>query len=97
MKVRRALSVWRRLPAPPPPPPNPPPGPKNPKLPPSEVDCPNKGEVKLPTGVPRFTWFKMFWKLTDSVRLYFAAAAGPPGTVGASHTARHRRAASRAA
>ena len=51
----------RRLYAPPPP--NPP------KPPDVDVDCPNKLDPMFPIGLPKFTWFNTFWKLTENVRL----------------------------
>src|SRR5262245_13759260 len=66
----------RRFPAPvlPPPPPKPP------KLPASPSDCPKFGDSKLPTGVPRFTRLKRFWKLIETFRLnLFSLGALPDG------------------
>src|SRR5262245_29204378 len=76
----------RRLPAPvlPPPPPKPP------NAPPKPSDSPKLGDDKLPTGVPRFTWFKRFWKLIETFRLYLfslGAAAPPPCGPGPAPTA----------
>src|SRR5215216_2977671 len=68
----------RRLPAPVLPPPGPP---KPPNAPPNPSDSPKFGDDKFPTGVPRFTRLRMFWKLIDTFRLYLfslGAAAPPP-------------------
>src|SRR5262245_10116122 len=65
----------RRLPAPvlpPPPPPNPP------NAPPSPNDSPKLGEARLPTGVERFTRLKRFWKLMETLRVYFFSLGAPP-------------------
>src|SRR5690242_7045720 len=63
----------RRLPAP-----VLPGAPKPPNAPPRLTDSPKLGDDKLPTGVPRFTWLKRFWKLIEAVRLYFFSLAAPP-------------------
>src|SRR5690242_6740866 len=64
----------RRLPAPvlPPPPPNPP------NAGPTLNDSPKLGDARLPTGGPRFTWFRRFWKLIETLRVYLFSLAGPP-------------------
>ena len=35
----------------------------------SPFESPNSGELKLPTGVNRFTWLKMFRAEADNVKL----------------------------
>src|SRR5688572_25590381 len=66
----------RRLPAPvlPPPPPN---------TPTTPCDSPKLGDDRLPIGVERFTWFSIFWKLMETLRLYLfslgATALAPCG------------------
>src|SRR6185295_2578248 len=68
----------RRLPAPVLPPP-----PKPPNEPPNPTDSPKLGDDKLPTGGPRFTRLKRFWKLIETFRLYlFSLAAAPPAPCG---------------
>src|SRR6185503_13532836 len=71
----------RRLPAPALPPAGPP---NPPNAAPSPSDSPKLGDARLPTGVARFTWFKMFWKLIETFRLYRFSLAGapPPGPCG---------------
>src|ERR1051326_1595736 len=68
----------RRLPAPvlPPPPPKPP------NAGPTPNDSPKLGDARLPTGGPRFTWFRRFWKLIETLRVYFFSLAGPPPPCG---------------
>src|ERR1051325_10942080 len=65
----------RRLPAPLLPPPGPP---NPPNAPPTPSDSPKLGDARVPTGVARFTWFKMFWKLIETFTLYRFSLAGPP-------------------
>ena len=43
-----------------------PPGPKPPA---SEFDWPNKGDARVPMGVPRFSWFKILRADTLRIRL----------------------------
>src|ERR1041385_2829531 len=73
----------RRLPAP-----VLPGAPKPPNAPPSPSDSPKLGEDKLPTGTPRFTRLKIFWKLIETFRLYlFSLAAAPAPPCGPTPTA----------
>src|ERR1043166_6397366 len=73
----------RRLPAP-----VLPGAPKPPNAPPSPSDSPKLGEDKLPTGTPRFTRLKRFWKLIETFRLYrFSLAAAPAPPCGPTPTA----------
>jgi hypothetical protein len=43
--------------------------PPAPNLPADENDWPKRGELRLPTGVPRLVLFRRFCTLTENVRL----------------------------
>src|ERR1043166_5235670 len=72
----------RRLPAP-----VLPGAPKPPNAPPSPSDSPKLGDDKLPTGRPRFTRLKIFWKLIETFRLYLFSLAAPAPPCGPTPTA----------
>src|SRR6476620_7378496 len=71
-QLNRTCSAMRRFAEPPPPPPKPP------KPPLVVVNCPNRLDARLETGLPKFTLLKMLLKFSPTFRLYGFLTSPPP-------------------